>query len=157
MPRTTIELKLTNNAKQVAEIVETTILHIYPKYYPKGAVQFFLNLHCEEHIKAAMEREEVYLFLLEGKVIGTGSIRGNEICRLFILPEYQKKGYGSKLMDVLEEKVFEKYLFIHIDASFPAENMYLKRHYQISSYEQIKTENGDFLCYHVMEKRKLCT
>lgn len=157
MPRTTIELKLTNNAKQVAEIVETTILNIYPKYYPKGAVQFFLNLHCEEQIKTAMETEEIYLFLFKGKVIGTGSIRRNEICRLFILPEYQRRGYGSKLMDLLEEKIFQKYLLIHIDASFPAENMYLKRNYQITSYKQIETENGDFLCYHIMEKRKLST
>lgn len=157
MLRTSIKLQLANSPKQVTEIVKTTILSIYPKYYPRGAVQFFLNLHCEEHIKAAMEREEVYLLLSEGKVIGTGSIRDDEICRLFILPEYQRKGYGSKLMDVLEERIFQKYLFIHIDASFPAESMYLKRNYQISSYKQIETENGDFLCYHVMEKRKLCT
>ena len=31
--------------------------------------------------------------------------------------------------------------------------MYLKRGYQIISYEKIATENGDFLCYHTMEKR----
>ena len=30
--------------------------------------------------------------------------------------------------------------------------MYLKRGYQITSYEKIETENGDFLCYHTMEK-----
>lgn len=29
-------------------------------------------------------------------IVGTGSIRGNEICRLFILPEYQGKGYGGR-------------------------------------------------------------
>lgn len=31
--------------------------------------------------------------------------------------------------------------------------MRLKRGYQIVSYEKIEAENGDFLCYHTMEKR----
>ena len=84
--------------------------------------------------------------------MGTGSIRGNEICRLFILPEYQKKGYGSRLMDLLEDRVFQKYQTVHIDASFPAESMYLKRGYRIKTYEIIETEGGDYLCYHTMEK-----
>ena len=30
--------------------------------------------------------------------------------------------------------------------------MYLKRGYRIKTYEKIKTECGDYLCYHTMEK-----
>lgn len=30
--------------------------------------------------------------------------------------------------------------------------MYLKRGYRIKTYEIIKTEGGDYLCYHTMEK-----
>lgn len=55
-------------------------------------------------------------------------------------------------MDLLEARIFENYPRVHVDASFPAESMYLKRGYQIVSYEKIETENGDFLCYHTMEK-----
>lgn len=57
-------------------------------------------------------------------------------------------------MDLLEARVFENYPVVHVDASFPAESMYLKRGYRIISYEKIETENGDFLCYHTMEKQK---
>ena len=77
---------------------------------------------------------------------------GNEICRLFILPECQAKGYGNRLMDFLEDMVFRKYQAVHIDASFPAESMYLKRGYRIKTYEKIETGGGDYLCYHTMEK-----
>lgn len=55
-------------------------------------------------------------------------------------------------MDLLEGRVFQQYKTIHIDASFPAENMYLKRGYRITTYEKLETEGGDFLCYHTMEK-----
>ena len=102
-----------------------------------------------------MEKEKIYLVFAGDHVVGTGSIRENEICRLLILPEYQQKGYGSQLMDVLEKQVFQNNPVIHIDASFPAESMYLKRGYKIISYEKIETENGDFLCYHRMEKNRV--
>lgn len=148
-----IELKYAEFPEQVAVIAKETIQKIYPGYYPAGAVQFFLDLHSTAKIEEAMSLEEIYLATVEGKAIGTGSIRKNEICRLFILPKYQNKGYGNSLMDLLETRVFEKYPKVHVDASFPAESMYLKRGYQITSYQKIKAENGDFLCYHTMEKR----
>lgn len=153
MPKEPLELKPANDPKQIAAIVKKTIQSIYPKYYPAGAVRFFLDLHCEERIKAAMEEEKIYLVLTGDRSLGTASIQRNEIHRLFILPEYQRKGYGSRLKDCLEEKIFEKYSSIRLDASFPAESMYLKRGYQIISYEKIETKDGDFLCYHIMEKR----
>ena len=59
--------------------------------------------------REALAREDIYFAEVQGKIVGTGSIRGNEICRLFILPEYQAKGYGNRLMDLLEDVVFGKY------------------------------------------------
>ena len=147
-----MELKQAECPVKVAEIVEKAIRAVYPHYYPSGAVQFFLDLHNEQRIRDALAREDIYFAVVQGEIVGTGSIRGNEICRLFILPEYQAKGYGNRLMDFLEDMVFQKYRVIHIDASFPAESMYLKRGYQIKTYEKIKTRGGDYLCYHTMEK-----
>ena len=149
-----IELKLADCPEQVAAIVRETIQKVYSHYYPSGAVQFFLDLHSETRVEGVMSYEEIYLAVVQGNIIGTGSIRKNEICRLFILPEYQGKGYGSRLMELLETRIFENYPKVHVDASFPAESMYLKRGYQIISYEKIETENGDFLCWHTMEKKK---
>ena len=147
-----LQLKRAECPAKVAEIVKKTISAVYPHYYPSGAVRFFLNLHNEDGIRRAADREEIYFAVVQGEVVGTGSIRGNEICRLFILPEYQAKGYGSRLMDLLEDMVFGQYRAVHIDASFPAERLYLKRGYRIKTYEIIETEDGDYLCYHTMEK-----
>lgn len=115
-------------------------------------MRFFLDLHNERKIREAMDREDIYLSVVQGEIVGTGSIRGNEICRLFILPGCQAKGCGSRLMDLLEDRIFRQYKAVHIDASFPAESMYLKRGYRIKTFEKIETENGDFLCYHTMDK-----
>jgi len=147
-----MQLKRAECPAKVAEIVAKTIKAVYPRYYPFGAVQFFLDLHNEQQIKEALSREDIYFAVVEGEIVGTGSIRGNEIRRLFILPKYQSKGYGSRLMDCLEDVVFKQFQTVHIDASFPAERMYLDRGYRIKSYEKVETENGDYLCYHTMEK-----
>ena len=155
MLHSTIELRQTEDSATVARIAAETVRAIYPQYYPAGAVEFFIELHSEEEVKKVKNKEEIYLVLVQGEIVGTGSIRKNEICRLFILPEYQGKGFGSWLMDILEKRILEKYGKVHVDASFPAENMYFKRGYEIVAFEKIKTENGDYLCYHTMEKMGL--
>lgn len=148
-----ITLKQAKCPAQIAAIAKETINNSYPKYYPSGAVAFFLNLHKESHIASVKNQERIYLICQKETVVGTISERTNEICRFFILPEYQKKGYGSCAMDLMEEKLFQTYPSIQVAASFPAESMYLKRGYQIVSYETIETENGDVLCYHTMAKK----
>lgn len=143
-------------AEEVTELAAKVISEVYPLYYPQGAVAFFLAFHSRSQIEKAMNREEIYLMTVNGTVVGTGSIRGNEICRLFILPASQRQGYGSRMMDWLEERISMQYSSVKVDASFPAEHMYLKRGYLIKDYEQIRTETGDYLCYHRMEKTLIC-
>lgn len=148
-----MQLEKATSPAKAAKIVEETIHTIYPHYYPYGVVQFFLDLHNEQRLREAMEREDIYFALVQGEIVGTGSIRENEICRFFILPKYQAKGYGSRLMDFLEGRIIQRYPAVRVAASFPAESMYLKRGDSIVSYEKCKVEGGDFLCYHVMEKK----
>ena len=73
---------------------------------------------------------------------------------MFILPDYQHKGYGKALLDLAEKKILEVYECVQIDASFPAKRIYLKRGYKEIEYNIIKTDNGDCLCYDVMTLEK---
>ena len=76
----------------------------------------------------------------------------NEINRLFVLPELQRKGYGKELMNFAEEMISKEHDHIILDASLPAKQIYLKRDYVATKYNIIETENGDYLCFDVMEK-----
>ena len=40
-----------------------------------------------------------------------------------------------------------------LDASFPAIKIYIKRGYEPTEYNMIETENGDYLCFDVMEEK----
>ena len=140
------------NFEEVKQITRNTISEIYPHYYPKGAVDFFLTHHRDENIRNDILSELVYLLTDNNEAIGTVTIKENEICRLFVLPKHQHKGAGSILLTFAEELIAESYPEICIDSSLPAKNLYLKRGYAVTEAHTILTENGDVLCYDRMVK-----
>ena len=89
----------TQDLECVRELTRETICQIYPKYYPAGAVQFFLNHHCDGKISADIRQGCVYLAEdpADG-IVGTVTVKADEISRLFVLPEQQRKGYGQALL-----------------------------------------------------------
>ena len=141
-----------NDFDDVRWITETTITSVYPHYYPAGAVEFFCRHHSDDKIKADIDAGCVYLLEDEGRIVGTVTVSGNHINRLFVLPECQHKGYGRALIDFAEEKISEQYKTIELDASFPAKPIYLKRGYKDVGYDIIDTPNGDKLCHDIMAK-----
>ena len=134
----------------VREITRATIKSIYPRYYPAGAVQFFLTHHSDEHISEDISDNRVFVLYEDRAPIGTVTIKDNNINRLFVLPDFQNKGYGKALLDFSEKKILESYECVQIDASFPAKRIYLKRGYKEIEYNIIETDSGDCLCYDVM-------
>jgi len=138
----------------VRKIVETTINAIYPLYYPCDVVRFFLDHHTPDRILVDIVASCVYLFEDDSVAVGTGTVHGNEITRVFVLPEYQGKGYGSTIMRQLEDIVFRTHPVVKLDSSLPAFGMYLKRGYKLRAWQRLTTPRGQVLCYHQMEKEK---
>ncbi|MEG0365930.1 MAG: GNAT family N-acetyltransferase [Coprobacillus sp.] len=138
----------------IKNITIETIKDIYPHYYPKGAVDFFVSHHNDENISHDIIDKNVYLLYVNKIAIGTITIKDNEICRLFVLPQYQRKGYGSILLDFAENKILQDYEVCLLDASLPAKSMYLKKGYKEIENHIIETKLGDYLCYDVMSKNR---
>lgn len=148
-----IRLAECRDLEEVLRITRDTITEIYSHYYAAGVVDFFLRHHDREHILSDIENGIVWLLEEEGCMVGTVTIRENAVNRLFVLPEYQSCGYGSRLMDFAEDWIGEKYNVVHIDSSLAAKEMYLKRGYREKRTCRIQAENGDILVYDEMEKR----
>ena len=138
--------------ESVKRITQTTIKTVYPKYYPSGAVQFFCDHHSDEKILEDIKANRVYLIENEENEVGTVTICGNEINRLFVLTKYQHMGYGRALMDFAEKMISKETDTVVLDASLPAKKIYLLRGYKATNYNMIKTDNGDYLCFDVMER-----
>lgn len=143
-----------SDLETVEMIVQTTISEIYPHYYPKGAVDYFLAHHMRQKIEDDIRQNRVFLCCDAQQTVGTVAVRDNTISRLFVLPVHQGKGYGRALLDFAENMILQHADEIIIDASFPAKSIYLKRGYREINYVTIQTDGGDYLCYDIMKKEK---
>lgn len=148
-----IKLAEMTDLEKVLQITHDTILEIYSHYYAEGVVQFFLEHHSRENVLSDIEDGIVWLMEEEDGMIGTVTVKGNAVNRLFVLPEYQSHGYGSQLMDFAERKIAERFTHVSIDSSLAAKEMYLKRGYRQKRTCRIPAGNGDILIYDEMEKR----
>ncbi|MBP5380086.1 MAG: GNAT family N-acetyltransferase [Ruminococcus sp.] len=140
----------------VKAITQQTIKTVYPHYYPKGAVDFFLAHHSDENIMRDIRNGDVFLLYTdENEAAGTVTTEKNEINRLFVLPEFQGYGFGGALLRFAEERIAVNYDMAELSVSLPAKAIYLKKGYIFKEYCTIKTDNGDYLCFDNMEKSML--
>lgn len=76
----------------------------------------------------------------------------DHITRVYVLPEHQKKGYGTFIVKNIEEQIGEKFDKAYLDASLPAAALYEKLGFVTVMHERYPVENGVILAYEVMEK-----
>jgi GNAT superfamily N-acetyltransferase len=147
-----IRLAVSGDFETVRNIVDITIRKIYPRYYPDDVVEYFLAHHSDDRIRADIDSGAVYLAEEGEDAVGTGSVHDDEICRMFVLPSQQGKGYGSALLRTLEARVAKEFKSSRLDSSLPAYSMYLKNGYFPVAWRKIETGEGRVLCYNAMEK-----
>ena len=81
--------------QNVYDVVQYTIKTIYPKYYPAEVVDFFCKHHSKSAILKDIENGDVSVLKIDETIVATGCFVNNHITRVYVLPEYQKKGYGT--------------------------------------------------------------
>ena len=146
------ELAKTEDLQVVYDVVQDTIKTIYPKYYPMEVVDFFCNHHSEDAIEKDIKNGYVSVLKIDGNIVATGCFVDNHITRVYVLPKYQKKGYGTFIIKNIEAKISEKYDKVYLDASLPAATLYEKLGFATVKHERYPVENGVILAYEVMEK-----
>ncbi|MCM1145688.1 MAG: GNAT family N-acetyltransferase [Lachnoclostridium sp.] len=123
-------------ADTIHNILHTTIRTIYPKYYPKEVVDFFCQHHSREHILVGVASGNMGVLTDKNVIIGTGCYDGNHITGVYVLPDYQKQGCGSKIM-----------------ASLSAVCLYEHRGYKTVGHGIYELPNDVKLVYEIMERK----
>lgn len=142
-----------DDLKRIKQVVQDTIKAVYPRYYPKEVVDFFCNLHNEENIQKDIANGTVGILIVDGVIVGTGCYQDNHITRVYVLPQYQGNGYGTYIMQCLEERISQKEECVYLDASLPASCLYEKRGYTTVKHCKWLVENNAVLVYEVMKKK----
>lgn len=136
----------------VYDVVQHTIKTVYPQYYPAEVVDFFCEHHSKDAIAKDIENGYVSILKIDGTIVATGCFINNHITRVYVLPEYQKKGFGTFIMKNIEAQMSNSYDKAYLDASLPAAALYEKMGFSTVKHERYQVENEMILVYEIMEK-----
>lgn len=140
-------------AEAIHNILHTTIRAVYPKYYPKEVTDFFCQHHSRKHILEGIASGNMGVLTDGDIMVGTGCYNGNHITGVYVLPDYQRRGCGSKIMDCLEAEISRKYDSVFLDASLSAVCLYEHRGYKTVGHGIYELPNEVRLVYEIMEKK----
>ncbi len=154
MDKVAIKKARLDQTDEIHEIVSKTIKEIYSKYYSNEVVDFFLELHNRDNIHNDISKDNTYVIGYGAAILGTGTINQNTISRVYITPNNQNEGIGTKLMDYLEKEIIKNYSHVNVDVSLPATEFYRKRGYELLGQVEHSVANGKILSYSIMRKRE---
>lgn len=126
--------------------------------YPEEIIQEMLELYSASNLLEQAGGEHLYVACDGERITGCGGIAEymnseteSILVTIFILPEYQGKGVGRKIMETLEkDEYFLRASRVVIHSSITARDFYLKLGYRFSDGVGTPDEEG---CIR-MEKRR---
>ena len=137
-------------------MIHRTIAICYPGHYCMEAVRFFMNYHDEQAIRRDAREGCTVVLDRAGRVIGTGTLAGDEIKRVFVDPVAQRRGAGRRIVQYLEEKArLSGVATVRLDASLPSKTFYDKLGYVTVERASLPLANGQRLDYFKMRRNLL--
>ena len=141
-----------DEAERVCYIVQHTKEIVYPDYYTKAVMDFFGSLHSIDNIRKDIEQNRISVLVVDGEIVGTGSHTDDHITRVYVLPEYQGQGFGSRIMNELEKEIFAVFNSCVLEASLPACIFYENRGYKTVRHVKEDIGGGKCMIYEIMRK-----
>jgi len=139
--------------EDVNRLVTETIEASYAPVYPREAIEFFLAYHTPDQILLDADRGCTFVLAPGGRIVGTGTLLGTTIKRVFVHPSRQRRGYGALLMRALESEALRRGIGrVDLSASLPSKRFYDGLGYTMECEEYIPVGNGRRLDYYAMAK-----
>ena len=131
-----------------------TIENSYSRAYSPEAVDFFKRYHSKENISADASSGHTLLFYREGRLVGTGTLLGTNIRRVFVLPDEQGRGVGRMIVAELERIAAGNGVgTIELDSSTVSVEFYHRLGYVGEERRSKNLEHGGVLEYVPMTKK----
>lgn len=138
------------DADEVSALVVKTLREVNSKDYSKEYIENDVQRLQPEGILERAEWTHFYVVVDKDKIVGCGAIGPywnkkdeSSLFTIFVLPEYQGKGIGRKIIETLEnDEYFLRAKRIEIPASITATPFYVKMGYTYKNGIQKPDEEG---------------
>ena len=140
--------------RQALECILKTVEISNSPDYPPSVIEYQLQTHYTmEWITRQMQSRYFIVALIEGKVVGTSSLDGNEIKAMFVDPSHQRRGVGRAMIEELERYARTMgFKEVELKSSITAYDFYKRLNYRL--FEELSEEiQGDKVVTYHMKKR----
>lgn len=125
------------DAIETAQMIAKTLIISNSKDYSREYIERIIASHSAEIISERAKDGHMYVVCDDSRIIGCGAIAGywgsiteSILLTIFVLPEYQGKGVGKRIIQTLEQdEFFLRANRIEIPASITAVEFYKKMGY----------------------------
>lgn len=137
----------------VRKLIHKTIEICFPAYYDEAVVRFFKEYHSIERVREQAASGFTLVYLLDNKIIGTGTLVNDQINAVYIDPAFQNRGLGRRIMfSLLNEAERRNVGKVCIEATPGAKVFYQKLGFEIVSEDIDWVDSISPLYYYKMEK-----
>ncbi|SEW31940.1 GNAT family N-acetyltransferase [[Clostridium] fimetarium] len=138
------------DADETAQVIAKTLRISNSPDYPAENIEANISSHSPDVLKERAKDANMYVVCDNENVVGCGSITGywgskteSILLTIFVLPEYQNKGVGRKIIETLEsDEFFLRAKRVEIPASITACEFYKKMGYTYKNNIATPGEDG---------------
>jgi GNAT superfamily N-acetyltransferase len=121
------------DADAVREIVVRALRETNARDYPASVIDRLAST-LPDKVASKLEEGRAFVAVLDGRVVGTGSLDGQTVSSVFVHPRYQRRGVGTKLMEAIEHAAsVESVTPLALQSSITALAFYAKRSFNVVS------------------------
>jgi GNAT superfamily N-acetyltransferase len=137
----------------VYALIQDTILESYSGVYPAEAIEFFQSYHSKKSIKNDAASGYTVVAESHGRLVGTGTLSGTNVRRVFVSPIQQHRGIGKVIEGELERKAASQKLpSLDLDSSLVSGRFWESMGFTKQKDDFIPIRNGKRLLYCRMAK-----
>jgi ribosomal protein S18 acetylase RimI-like enzyme len=119
------------DAEAVHEIVLLALRKTNARDYPSSVIDR-LVLTLPNKVASNLETWCAFVAIVNGRVVGTGSLNGQTVSSVYVHPDYQGLGIATKLMDAVESAAnAQSQGTLSVQSSVTAKPFYAKRGFKI--------------------------
>jgi len=119
------------DAAAVHKIVLLAVRETNARDYPSSVIER-LVLTLPDKVASNLQTWCAFVAIVNGRVVGTGSLNGQTVISVYVHPDYQGRGIATKLMDAVENAAnAQSQRTLSVQSSVTAKAFYAKRGFKI--------------------------
>jgi ribosomal protein S18 acetylase RimI-like enzyme len=119
------------DAEGVRKIVLLALRETNAQDYPSSVIDR-LVLTLPDKVASNLETWCAFVAIVDGQVVGTGSLNGQTVSSVYVHPGYQRRGIATKLMDAVEDTAnAQSQRMLSVQSSVTAKAFYARRGFKI--------------------------